>query len=144
MATAIATKKLTTELKQTMIIHDPGDATTAVVVGWVPMKNFEYFLAALMFISGTGLLTFKIQVATDSGGSGATTVIAHTAPTGADAAGDTLFLECSVEQMIEVLANATHVGVEVDMDSAGDIAALTYTRGGAKRKYLGLTSDVVA
>ena len=97
-----------------------------------------------MLVSGTGVLTFRILAATDAAGTGSTEVVAHANPTQADAAGDTLVLECTAEQVKDVLKAATHVSVEVDMDATNDIAAVTYVFGRAKRQYSGLTADVIA
>ena len=144
MATAIVSEVLRAMLKVLNFLHEPADATVATNISWQPLKDFESFLATLMLVSGTGVLTFRILAATDAAGMGATEVVAHANPTQADAAGDTLVLECTAEQVKDVLKAATHVSVEVDMDATNDIAAVTYVFGRAKRQYSGLTADVIA
>lgn len=121
---------------------DPADATVARYIAWVPMT--EQFMALAMLISGTGILTFKIFAATDDSGSGETEVKAHATPTLADAAGDQLVLETSAEEVLAALAAATHVSVQMDNDSAGDINAVTYIAAGARFKYAAMTADVIA
>src|SRR3990167_9961861 len=74
---------------------DPADATVARYIAWVDMRDFDYFAAVVMFQSGTGVLTFKIFAATDSSGTSATEVKAHSAPTAADAAGGVVVLGVS-------------------------------------------------
>lgn len=120
--------------------HDVADATVVTKLAWVPMGR--KFLALCTVVVGA-MVTFKIFAATDSSGTGATVVKAHAAPTTADAVGDQLHLEVSDEEVLAALARATHVCVEVDMGSAGDIAAVTYIRE-LHRAYDGLTGDVIA
>lgn len=122
-------------------IHDPADATTAAYIAWVKMG--KRFLAKATLVSGTGVLTFKIFAASDSSGTGAVVVTAHATPTTADAAGDQLVLEVSDEQVLAVLAHASHVAVEMDCDAAGDIVAVDYLVE-PLNAYDGLTADVIA
>lgn len=134
------------QYKARLYLHDPADATVATKIAWVEMgKNF---LAELLLVSGTGVLTFKIFAATDSSGTGATVVKAHSDPTVADAAGDMVHLEVSAEEVRAALAAATHVSVEVDMDANTDIAAVAYFMEGAgnggRFAYDGITADVIA
>ena len=144
MASAITAVRGTSELKQKHYFHDPADATVATKIAWLPMKGFEWLMAAVMVASAHALVTVKIFAAVDASGTTPTLVVEHAAPTVADAAGDCVYLECTAEQVFEVLANATHVSVEVDMSSAAALAAVTYTFGGAHRKFAGLTTDQIA
>ena len=144
MPTSLTSVKGTSELKVKGYVHDITDATGATQIAWLPLKDFDWLLAAVTLVSGTGLLTVKIVAATDSSGTGAVEVIAHADPTVADAAGDVVYLDVSAEQVKEVLAGATHVSVELACDAAADIAAVTYIFGGALRKYAGLTADQIA
>jgi len=103
---------------------DHSSAATARYIGWKEMG--EHFLAQCTFGAGTGVLTFKIFAATDSSGSGATVVKAHSAPTAADASGDELLLEVSAEECLGALARATHVSVQMDNDADSDENAVGY------------------
>lgn len=138
-----ATHKLQSRIAARTYIHDPADATVATKIAWVPM-TFQWFMALLTLVSGTGVLTFKIFAATDSSGSNATEVKAHANPTVADAQGDQLVLEVLAEEVLAALPGATHVSVEVDMDANSDVAAVTYIRGGGRYSYEGQTADVIS
>ena len=86
MSSAIATNTLRCEMAARTYIHDPADATAAVVVAWVDMRDFLNFMALATFASGTGLLTFRIMASEDSAGAGSPIEVkAHAAPTAADA-----------------------------------------------------------
>ncbi len=143
MATSITAARLSARLKQLMFWHDPADATVATKISWQAIKGYESFLFAVLVASAHALVTVKIFAATDSSGSGAVEVKAHSDPTVADAAGDCVYIECTVEQIKEVLATATHVSVEVDMNNAAALAAVSYLFSG-HRKYRGLTADQIA
>ena len=144
MATAITSVRGTAQHKQKMYVHDPADATVATKIAWLPMKGYEWLLAAVALVSGTGLLTVKLFAAEDSSGTNATEIKSHADPTVADAAGDVVYIECTAEQVKEAGANMTHVAVEVDCDASSDIAAVSYLFGGAHRKFAGQTADQIA
>jgi putative heme iron utilization protein len=140
---SVSTNHLQSRLAARTYAHDVADATVATQIAWVPM-TFQHFMALLTFISGTGVLTFKIFAATDESGTNPTEVKAHATPTVADAAGDQLVLEVSAEEVLNALPAASHVSVQVDCDHADDIAAVTYIRAGGRFSYDGQTADVVA
>lgn len=146
MASSITSVKGTSELKVKTYFHDPADATVATKVPavWLPMAGFEWLLASVCVASAHAMVTFKIFAATDDSGTGATEVAAHATPTVADAAGDVLYLEASAEMVKDVLPTATHVAVEVDMDTAAALAVVSLIFGGAHRKFAGLTADQIA
>lgn len=138
------TNKLQSSLAVRTYCDDPADATVARQVAWVPLANFDVFLAIATLISGTGILTFKIFAATDAAGSNPTVVKAHADPTVADAAGDQVVLEVSAPEVKNALAGATHVSVQMDNDANTDINAVTYVRRASRHSYDGLTADVIA
>lgn len=140
---AVSTNHLQSRLKARTYIHDPADATVATKIAWVDML-YQSFLALAVLVSGTGILTFKIFAATDSAGTGAVEVKAHSNPTPADAQGDQLVLEVSAEEVLSVLARASHVSVEMDCDVSTDIVAVTYIQSGGRFAYDALTADVIA
>lgn len=123
---AYTANKLKSELAARAYLHDPADATVATKIGYVPMG--ESFMAIVMLIAGTGVLTVKVFAATDALGTGATEVAAgaHSDPTVADAAGDQVVVEVDQAQVQAALPGATHVTVEVDMDANTDTAAVFY------------------
>ncbi len=138
---AYTANKLKSNFVSRTYIHNPTTATDAAYIAWVPMGR--NFLAKATFVSGTGVLTFKIFAATDASASGATVVAAHATPTTADAEGDQLVLEVSEEQVLAALPGATHVSVEMDMDHADDIVAVDYLMQPSVAAN-GLTADVIA
>lgn len=144
MATAITSVRGTAQLKQKMYFHDPADATVATKIAWLPFKGYEWLMAAVMVASAHALVTVKLFAAEDSSGTNATEINAHAAPTVADAAGDVVYIECTVEQLKEAGQNMTHVSVEVDMNSAAALAAVSYLFGGSHRQFAGQTSDQIA
>jgi hypothetical protein len=134
--------KLKSRLAVQTYLDNVATATDAHQIGWVPMS--ENFMALCTFVSGTGVLTFKIFAATDSSGTNPTEVAAHAGPTVADAAGDQLVLEVTAEQVLAALAAATHVSVQMDNDHADDIQVVTYVRTGLRFAEDGGTADVIA
>ena len=133
--------KLTARLFIRTYADDPADATVARKIAWVPMG--KSFTALAVLISGTGVLTFKIFAATDGNGSNPTEVKAHATPTVADAAGDQLVLSVNREEVLAVLAHASHVSVEIDNDANTDINAITYVVD-PMNKFEDQTADVIA
>lgn len=139
---AVSTNHLQSRMLARTYIHDPADATVATKIAWVAMQ--QWFMALATLVSGTGVLTFKIFAATDSAGAGAVEVKAHATPTVADAPGDQLVLEVSAEEVLNALARASHVSVEMDCDAAGDIVAVTYLQQNGRFAFDAQTADVIA
>lgn len=112
----------------------------------LPIKDgFKNFLAGLFRSVGTGSVTaFQIIAATDAAGTGATVVVAHAIGSAPDAVGDTIWLECDVEQVREVLPTATHVGVRVQLVTATDEAVVIFIRSEPTFAYSGLTADFIS
>jgi hypothetical protein len=136
-----STNKLQSDLAVRTYAHDLADGTVVTKLAYVAMT--ELFMALATVVVGA-FVTFKIFAATDSLGTGVTVVKAHATPTTADAVGDQLVLEVSADEVKAALEGATHVCVEVDMASAGDIAAVTYVRSGFRQGQANQTADVIA
>lgn len=145
MASSLTGSKLSANVRQRMYIHDPADATVATKVPatWLSLAGVKAILAAAMVTSAHAMVTFKLFVGTDSAGTGATEVVAHATPTVADAAGDVLYLDASIEQIKDVLPGATHYAVEIDMNNAAATASVTLTED-LDRNYAGQTADQIA
>jgi hypothetical protein len=137
----MTTNKLQSELAVRTYGHDPADATVATKIAWVPMS--ELFMALATVISGA-VVTFKIFAAVDSSGTTPTEVKAHATPTTADALSDQLVLEVRAAEVLNALAHASHVSVELDMNGANDTAAVTYVRSGVRFTADALTADVIS
>lgn len=145
MASSLTAQKLTAGLSVTMHHHDPADATVATKVPttWRSLAGLRSVLAKVMVTSAHAMVTFKIFAGTDSTGTGATEVVAHAAPTAADAAGDVLVLEATIEQIKDVLPGATHYAAEIDMNTAAATAALTLVEE-KDRNYKDQTADQIS
>lgn len=144
MASTVATNKCRANVAQRSYIDNVTTATDEHDVAWVDMRDYGRFLASLMLISGTGVLTFKIKASATSTGTNPVEVKAHADATVADAAGDNLFLECTSNELAKLGTDLRYVSVVLDYDHADDIAAVTYTRMDPRFAQDGLTADVVA
>jgi len=119
----------------------PGSPTAP----FLPISGFRRWAAIYMTTVGTGGATaFKIMAATSAAGAGATEVAAHAIGSNPNAVGDFLVLECNVEQVREVLATATHIGVLVNLVTSTDEGALTFIEAEPVHEYAGLTADYVS
>lgn len=143
MASAVSTHKLRANQALRGYVHNPTTATDDQAVAWVDMSLFGAFLAQLTFLSGTGVLTFRIMASASSDGSSPVEVKAHAAPTAADAAGDQLTLECTSEELAVLGTNLRYVAAQVDMDHADDIAHVLYQRANPRFAQESLTPDSV-
>jgi len=112
---------------------------------FLPLGEFRRFMAIYMTSVGTGGITaFKIVAATSAAGANATDVVSHALSSNPDAVGDFVKLECNVEQIHEVLATATHVGVLVNLVTSTDEGILTFIRAESAYPRSGLTSDYIS
>jgi hypothetical protein len=138
------------------VIHNPADAATAQLVDLarpktgatecLPVAGFRRFFASVTtsILTGTGPTAFSIYAATSAAGAGGVAVVTHAVGSAPDALNDSLVLECDIDQIREVLATATHVGVWLDCNNNDDEAAVTFIRYEAEREYAGLTADYVS
>jgi hypothetical protein len=149
MASAVTSEKCRANVAQRTYLHDPADATVVTKIAWVDMALFESILVAAMFISGTGILTFKLFASESSTGAGSPVEVkVHADPTVADAAGDMVVLELTSDELAKLGSDAgvdlRYVSAELDCDHADDKVAVTYTRMRPKFAYSGLTGDAIA
>ena len=142
MASAQNPKQLSTEIAHELYLHDPADATVATKIAWVDMNGFKKFMAKVLCVQAA-IVTFKLFVSASADGSNPVLIREHAAPTTADAAGDSLVLECTAEELPALLAHGRYVSAEVDMDTNTDTAVVSYIRA-AGREYSGLTGDQIA
>lgn len=108
--------------------------------------GYRRFRAALFHSVGTGTVTkFQIIAATAADGTGVVIVKDHAIAANPDAVGDTIHLECDIENIREVLPTATHVGVRVHLNTAGDEAVVFFEQAdGIFTAGAALTSDYVS
>lgn len=136
-----------------MVDYDIDDALNIVDLGQpqgaglkcLPIAQFRRFLAGIFRSVGTGSVdAFHIIAATAADGTGATIVISHALGSAPNAVGDTIWLECNVEQVHEVLATATHVGVKLDLVTAGDECVVFFERAEPLFPRANLTADYIS
>lgn len=131
--------------RQVTKLHDfDPDATTKTAVEWRSVQGFRRFLAGLVRTVGSSATTFEIQAATDSSGTGATAVVTHAVGSEPDAVEDQLYLECDIEQIREVVADATHWSAVISFATATDEAVVLTEEHEAQYPRSGLTADIVA
>lgn len=124
---------------ETAVTLDPANAAT-----YRPIEGFRQFLFGLIHSVGNGgITTARISAATSAAGAGAVTVIEIT-PTTNDAVNDTSWVECNIEQIREVLATATHVGLLVDLVTSTDELIVYGEFADPQHQYSGLTADYIS
>ena len=126
--------------EQRTVIWQPADAATAQIVDlgqpqgagalMVPIALFRKFKAQITtsLLVGSGPTAFSICAGTSAAGAGVQLVVTHAMGSLPDAEGDSVVLECNVDQIREVLSTATHVGVWLDCNNNDDETAITFTR----------------
>lgn len=136
-----------------MVDFDPGSADPVIVDldpttsgELLPISDgYQHFLAGVFHSVGTGNIDeFSLIAATDADGTGATVIQTHAFTSEANAVGDYVWLECDVEQIREVLATATHIGVRVELATGTDECVVYFERSGPLHAYSGLTADYIS
>lgn len=148
-------QSLLARFKCRMVNWDP-DSASKVLVDLDPTGTGECFPIARSkrFLFGIVLNTtaagpyeisaFEVIAATDADGTGATVVKAHALGGGTpDAVGDTVWIEVDVEQIREVLATATHVGVRAQVSDLLAEASLVVIEE-RMEEVNGLTADYIS
>lgn len=112
---------------------------------FITIAEFRRFAAIYMTSVGVGGITaFSIMAATSAAGANAAAVVSHALGSNPDAPGDFVTLECTVEQIREVLAAATHVGVLVNLVTSTDEGVLTFIRSEPTYPRNALTADYIS
>jgi hypothetical protein len=122
------------------------DLDTATGGEGLLIENFCQFVAGLFRSVGTGTVAeFAIIADTDDDmATTPTVVVTHALGSAPDAVGDTIWLECDVEQIREVLTTATYVGVRIDLATATDECVVLFGRFAASYPHRALTADFIA
>jgi len=138
-----ANKTLTKNLI-TMYDFDP-NATTAVAVGWVDMRDFSGITFAYWKTIGTGGITsIIVQGSTASNGASPVTIAIIVPAADPDAAFDYIFAEIDEDDIAQAGAGLRYVSLTIAQVTGTDEAVVTYIRTGAKFAGDGETADVVA
>jgi len=112
---------------------------------FLPIAEFRRFAALYMTSVGTGGITaFSIMAGTSAAAAGATAVVTHALGSNPNAIGDTVVLECTAEQIHEVLPTATHVGVLINLVTGTDEGIVTFIRFDPIFEHADLTADYVS
>jgi len=141
---AMTIDKQQTRAARELYDFDP-DATTLTDIGWVDMKDFDYFLCGFRHTIGTSAVVYKIIANPASDGSG-TDVVIKTGSAQPDAVGDYCWLETTAEEIADADAatgTARYVSMQVSVATGTDEGVVYYERGGG-RKYDALTADSIA
>jgi hypothetical protein len=154
MPATYSAEHLTSRMRVQSVDFDP-DSADPVVATLNPAATEKLraiasggrrFMAVLVRSVGTGAVdAFEIIAAGNAAGTTSpTVVVAHAGPTVANAVGDQLVLECDVEQVREVLASATHVGVRVELATNTDECIITFIEAEHAHPRAGLTADYIS
>lgn len=153
MPATYTAQHLNSRVESRMVDYDIDAALNVVDLGLpqgaskkcLPISGYKRFRAGLFrsVVSG-GVTAFQIIAATAADGTGATIVVAHALGAAPDALNDQVWLECDAEQIREVLATATHVGVRVQLAQATDEAVVFFERAEPFYVTPDLTADYVA
>lgn len=153
MAATYTAHKELARSSRVMVDFDP-DADTAVIADldksgsgelFAISDGYRRFVAGLIRSVGTGNVDgFQIIAATDADGTGATVVVEHAFTSEANAVGDTVWLECDIDQVKEVLAAATHVGVRAELATSTDECIIFFERSEPTFVRAGLTADYIS
>jgi hypothetical protein len=103
----------------------------------------RYLFDVFRSVGTGGVTTVTVIAATAADGTGAVTV-KQVAATTANAVGDHVFVEVDVEQVKEVLAGATHIGLKIDLVTATDECVVTVIGAEGQFQYSGLTADYIS
>lgn len=127
---AYVATQLRTSAERRMVDHDPNSTAEVLVVldpanamPCVPLADnaWRRMIAGVFRSVGSGAVTaFRIIAATSVAGAGATTVVTHPFPELADTVGHTLWLEFTLEQILEALPGATHLGIGLTLATGTD------------------------
>lgn len=153
MVATTSVEHLRSRSERRMVDYDIDGAANLVDLGQpqgagnkcLPIANFRRFLAGIFRSVGTHTITgVSIVAATDAAGTGATAVVTHALASAPDAVGDQVYLECDVEQIREVLAAATHVGILLELNTATDECVVFFERSDPFYPKTGLTADFIS
>lgn len=103
----------------------------------------RYLFGVMRSVGSDGITSVTVKAATAADGSGETAVKAIT-PTTADAVGDTVWVEVDADQIRAALPAATHVGLEIALETATDECVVVVIGDQCQFEYDGLTADYIS
>jgi len=157
MASPQSVNKMLSNYKQVEVV-DASDRTTAAVIPvteanvvgtWFDMRDYSNVMVkCILHTRADNIEEFSIVADSDSdGGGGNVTIVEHSDPTDADAAGDSVVLECSAEQIVQEGSDNSeylrYISAKVKTGNASDRVTIVIT-GIPKHAQDGLTADYSA
>lgn len=149
MASAVATEIIGSELFIQSYDHDPG-ATTAVLaspdggttIRYLDMKDYTSFGVQVRPTIITTSLTQVEIVASATTAFSSVTVVKDSGAVVADSLNDTVFLECTDAEVVQLGATLRYVAARITTTTNTDEANVTYVAI-PKRKVTGLTATAI-
>jgi hypothetical protein len=149
MASAVSSEKIGSGLFLQSYDHDPG-GTTAILAGpdggttirYMDMKDFSSVGMQLRPTVITTSLTRLEIVASATTAFSSVTVVKDSGAVVADSLNDTVFLECTDSEVVQLGATLRYVAARITATTATDEANVTYI-GIPKREYSGLTATAI-
>lgn len=134
MASTTIANDLRTTLNVRSLDFDPDSASASFVTlnaaaaaSGLALGTYRKFFAQYRTMVGTGGITeLSIGGATAADGTGYVAAVTHALGSNPDAIGDYVSVECTDEQIREVLSTATHVCVRVDLVTSTDEGNVTF------------------
>jgi hypothetical protein len=93
---------------------------------------------------GTDAITTAIVYAATSAAGANKAAVATITPTTADAVDDVVNIEVDADQIRDALATATHIGIEIDLETSTDECSVTVVGANGQHQYEGLTADYIS
>jgi len=143
MVSAQTNQKILSRLDVSHYDFDP-DATTAVDVAWVDMRDAGRFACSFFRTIGTGALTFKILANSASDGSGSDVTIKEWSGSEPDAVGDYVFLECTAQELAASGTDLRYVTASVAVATGTDEGVVTYILSDLRYPRADVSADTVA
>jgi hypothetical protein len=103
----------------------------------------NYLFQIRRTVGTDGITTAIVYAATSAAGAGKIAVATIT-PTTADAVDDVVNVEVTADQIRDALATATHIGLEIDLETSTDECNVTVVGMNGQHEYEGLTADFIS
>jgi hypothetical protein len=103
----------------------------------------NYLFQIRRTVGTDGITTATVYAATSAAGANNVAVAAIT-PTTADAVDDTVNIEVDADQIRAALAGATHIGLEIDLETSTDECNVTVVGTNCQHEFEGLTADFIS
>lgn len=149
MASAVSSEKIGASLYINSYDHDPG-GTSAVLAGpdggttirYLDMKDYENFAVQVRPTIAGGALTKVEIVASATTAFSSVVVIKDSGTVAADSLNDTVFLECTASEIVQLGETLRYVAARLTNATGTDEANVTYVAI-PKRCYSGLTATLI-